>query len=73
MGFARLIEGSETLTTLRSGGTRHSRGALTGSAALADGRALVTYDDRLAARARDCGVEVLTAVELLAEYGFEVL
>jgi hypothetical protein len=70
VGFGRLIDDTESLSRLRSGGTGHSADALIGSAALVPGRALVTYDDRLAARARDCGLEALNTVELLAEYGF---
>jgi rRNA-processing protein FCF1 len=43
---------------------------LIGATALADNCALVTHDIRLTARARERGVEVLTTVELLAEFGF---
>jgi hypothetical protein len=42
VGFSTLVDDTESLTTLRSGGTGHSRDALIGSAALAAGRALVT-------------------------------
>jgi rRNA-processing protein FCF1 len=43
---------------------------LIASVALVDGCALVTHDDRLTARARERGIEVLTTSALLAEFGF---
>ena len=70
LNFGRINDDTKSVAALRSGGTRHSRDALIGSTALVDGCALVTYDDRLAARARDRGVKVMTTAELLAEYGF---
>ena len=41
--------------------------------ALVDDCILVTYDARLASRARERGVEVLTTNELLTEFGFSPL
>jgi rRNA-processing protein FCF1 len=41
--------------------------------ALNEGCALITNEKRLAARAREQGVEVLTTAELLAEFRFVFL
>jgi predicted nucleic acid-binding protein len=62
----------DTFEPLRSGNIKHSRDALIAHTALNEGCALITNEKRLAARARDQGVEVLTTAELLAELGFAV-
>lgn len=56
-------------TMIRAGNTRHSRDALIAHTALHEECALITNDQRLAARAKDQAVEVLTTAELLAEFG----
>ena len=60
----------DTFERLRSGNIKHSRDALIAHTALYEGCALITNEKRLAARARDQAVEVLTTAELLAELGF---
>lgn len=64
--FEPLRSGSK----LQSGNIKHSRDALIAHTALHEGCVLVTNEHRLAGRAKDQGVEVLTTVELLAEFGF---
>jgi hypothetical protein len=71
LNFGRLNDDSESVRALIGHGQTHLRDALIGATALADGCALVTYDSRLTARARERGVEVLTTDELLAELGFQ--
>jgi hypothetical protein len=71
LDFGRLSDDGESIDVLSSGsGESHLRDALIGATALVDNCALVTYDARLAARARERGIEVLTTAELLAEFGF---
>jgi hypothetical protein len=71
LDFGRLSDDGESIDVLSSGrGESHLRDALIGATALVDNCALVTYDARLTARARDRGIEVLTTAELLAEYEF---
>jgi hypothetical protein len=71
LNFCRLMaDDDETFEPLRSGSIKHSRDALIAHTALNERCALVTNEKRLAARARDQDVEVLTTVELLAEFGF---
>ena len=70
LDFGRLCDDTESLAVLSSGGASHTRDTLIASAALVDGRALVTHDDRLTARARERGIEVLTTSALVAEVGF---
>jgi predicted nucleic acid-binding protein len=71
LNFCRLMANDDdTFEPLRSGNIRHSRDALIAHTAMSEGCALITNDKRLAARARDQGVEVLTTVELLAEFGY---
>jgi rRNA-processing protein FCF1 len=57
-----------TFEPLRSGNVRHSRDALIAHTAMNEGCALITNERRLAARAREQGVEVLRTAELLAEF-----
>ncbi|MGW6569699.1 hypothetical protein [Streptomyces sp. NPDC054975] len=54
---------------LRSGNVRHSKDALIASTAAVGSCALATNDRRLASRAREQGVEVITAADLLTEFG----
>jgi rRNA-processing protein FCF1 len=70
LDFGRLRDDTESLAVQSSGGAGHSRDTLIASVALVDGCALVTHDDRLTARARERGIEVLTTSALLAEFGF---
>jgi rRNA-processing protein FCF1 len=71
LNFCRVMaDDDNTFDPLRSGSTKHSRDALIAHTALNEGCALITNEKRLAARARDQGVEVLTTAELLAEFGF---
>lgn len=60
----------DTFEPLRSGNIKHSRDALIAHTALKEGCVLITNEKRLAARARELNVEVLTTAELLAEFGF---
>jgi hypothetical protein len=60
----------DTFEPLRSGNIKHSRDALIAHTALKVGCVLITNEKRLAARAREQDVKVLTAVELLAQLGF---
>jgi rRNA-processing protein FCF1 len=70
LNFCRVMaDNDETFEPLRSGSIKHSRDALIAHTALNESCALVTNEKRLAARARDQGVEVLTTAELLAELG----
>jgi len=68
--FCRAMADDDTFEPLRSGNIKHSRDALIAHTALYEGCALITNEKRLAARARDQAVEVLTTAELLAELGF---
>ncbi len=69
--FCRVMSDDDgTFEPLRSGNIKHSRDALIAHTALNEGCGLITNEKRLAARARDQGVEVLTTTELLAELGF---
>jgi rRNA-processing protein FCF1 len=70
LGFSTLSDDVDTLEALRSGRVRHTRDALIAYTALSELCALVTNDGRLAARARDQGIEVLTTKELLVHCGF---
>lgn len=71
--FCRAMSADDdTFEPLRSGNIKHSRDALIAHTALNEGCALISNEKRLAARARDQGVEVLTTAELLAELGFAV-
>jgi rRNA-processing protein FCF1 len=68
--FCRLIADDDTaFEPLRSGNIKHSRDALIAHTALYEGCALITKEKRLAARAREQSVEVLTTAQLLAEFG----
>ncbi len=65
---AMLNDDVETLEVLRSRNPgKHSEDALIAATAQFHGAALVTNERRLAGRARECGIEVLTSGELLAE------
>jgi len=69
--FCRVMAADDdTFEPLRSGNIKHSRDALIAYTALNEGCALITNEKRLAARAKDQGVEVLTTTELLAGLGF---
>jgi rRNA-processing protein FCF1 len=69
LNFCRVMaDDDDTFEPLRSGSIKHSRDALIAHTALNEGCALVTNEKRLAARAREQGVEVLTTAELLAEF-----
>jgi hypothetical protein len=70
LNFARLGNDADGTETLRSGRIRHSRDALIAVTAEVEKCALVTNEKRLANRARDCGIEVMTTSELLATLGF---
>lgn len=72
LDFARLGDASSAVAieNLRSNSAAHSRDALIASTARYEQCALVTNERRLAARARDEGIEVLTTASLLAEFGF---
>lgn len=60
-----------TFQALTSGSVDHSRDALIAFTARVEGCALVTNEKRLAARAREQGIEVLTSQQLLRAIGFE--
>jgi predicted nucleic acid-binding protein len=62
---------SDFWEALRSGNVVHTRDALIASTARFEGASLVTNEKRLAARARDWNIEVLSTHELLAELGFK--
>ena len=69
LNFCRVMaDDDETFEPLRSGNIKHSRDALIAHTALSEGCALITNEKRLAARAREQGVEVLTTAELLTEF-----
>jgi predicted nucleic acid-binding protein len=76
-GFSRLNFGcvmaddDVAFEPLTSGNAKHLRDALIAHTALKEGCALITNERRLAARAREQGVEVLTTADLLAEFGFD--
>lgn len=71
LDFCRwMADDDDTFEPLRSGNVKHSRDALIAHTALREGCALITNEKRLAGRAREQGVEVLTTAELLAEFGF---
>ena len=70
LNFARLYDDVDVIEALRSGNVDHTRDALIAATALFEGCALVTNEKRLAARARDRGIEVLTTLDLLTELGF---
>ena len=65
-----MADDDDTFEPLRSENIKHSRDALIAHTALNEGCALITNEKRLAARARQQGVEVVTTAELLAEFGF---
>lgn len=69
LDFGRLGEPSGE--ALASANVRHARDTLIASTSLMDGHALVTHDKRLGGRARKADVEVITTLELLAEFGFK--
>lgn len=70
LNFCRVMaDDDDTFEPLRSGSIRHSRDALIAHTALNEGCALITNEKRLAARARQQGVEVLTTPKLLGEFG----
>lgn len=68
-----MADDDDTFEPLRSGNIKHSRDALIAHTALNEGCALITNEKRLAARAREQGVEALTTAQLLAEFGFVLL
>jgi hypothetical protein len=71
LDFGRLMADDDTtFAPLTSGNVKHSRDALIAHTAWHEGYALITNEKRLAARAREQEVEVLTTAELLAEFGF---
>ena len=70
LNFARLNDDTEAFEAFRSGNIDHTRDALIAATAQYEKCAMVTFDKRLTARARDRGVEVLTPTELLREIGF---
>ena len=70
LNFYRVMsDDDQTFEPLRSGNVRHSRDALIAHTALNERCALVTNEKRLAARARELSIEVLTTAELLTEFG----
>jgi hypothetical protein len=69
VGFCRISD--ESVEILQSGNPKHAHDLLIGATAHMDDCALITHDERLAARARELGVEVLTTRELLTEFGFQ--
>lgn len=72
LDFCRLIADDDTaFEPLRSGNIKHSRDALIAHTALHEGCVLITNEKRLASRAREQGVEVLSTAELLAEFGLK--
>jgi hypothetical protein len=70
LNFCRLSDDDDIFEPLRSGRIKHSRDAVIAHTALTERCVLITNEKRLAARARDQVVEVLTTAELLAEFGF---
>lgn len=62
-------EDEDVVEALRSGSIDHTRDALIASTARFECCALVTNERRLANRSRERGIEVLTTVDLLAEFG----
>jgi hypothetical protein len=69
--FCRVMDdGDISFEMLRSNSIDHSRDALIAHTALVEECALITNEKRLAARARDLGVEVLTTLDLLATLGY---
>lgn len=74
LNFCRVMaDDDRTFEPLRSGSIKHSRDALIAHTSLNEGCALVTNEKRLASRAREQGVEVLTTAELLVEFDFSFL
>lgn len=71
LDFGRMCDDDDSVQVLTGQGETHLRDALIGATALVDDCILVTYDARLASRARERGVEVLTTNELLTEFGFQ--
>ena len=67
LGQARLNNDKHTVHVLRSHSVKHSPDALIAITAKVDRCALITNDRRLTNRARECGIEVLTPSELLAD------
>lgn len=68
LGGSMLNDDVESLEVLRSRNPgKHSKDALIAATAQFHGAALVTNDARLTGRARECGIELLTSEELLAE------
>jgi rRNA-processing protein FCF1 len=72
LNFARLNEDREAFEAFRSGNIDHTRDALLAATAQFEQCTLITNDSRLAGRARDRGVPVLTSAELLARVGFQM-
>lgn len=70
LGYARLMGDVDVVEALRSGNVDHTRDALIAATAVYEQCALVTNEKRLTARARDRGIEVITSLELLGEFGF---
>lgn len=70
LNFARLGTDDEAVEAFRSGNIDHTRDALVAATAQFEQCALVTRDKRLTNRARDRGLEVITPIDLLAEFGF---
>lgn len=73
LNFARFADENEAELheTLRSANFKHTRDALIAGTALYEKCELVTNEQRLTGRARDCGIEVLSSRDLLAAYGFD--
>src|SRR6185437_4881456 len=70
LDFCHLTADDDTaFESLRSGNIKHSRDALIAHTARHEGCALITNEKRLAARAREQSVEVLTTAQPLAEFG----
>jgi hypothetical protein len=69
LNFARLNDDTEAFEAFRSGNIEHTHDALTTVTAQVEHCAVVTFDKRLTARARDHGIEVLTPTGLLREAG----
>ncbi len=70
LGYARLMDDVNVVEALRSGNVDHTRDALIASTAVFEQCALVTNEKRLTARARERGIEVVTSLDLLTEFGF---
>jgi hypothetical protein len=72
LNFCRVMsDDDQDFEPLRSHSIGHSRDALIAHTALNEHCALVTNEkNRLPARAREQGVEVLTTAQLLAEFGY---